>query len=213
LNGSGYFIWRQLKQIYPKEKMIMIHCQIRKAVAGLALLVLAWNSGAAMAQESHPGSPNTLSAGDDFKSPPATIEDLVWFAGAWRGEAMGGEFEETWNRPLGDSMSGLFRMVEGGKTVFSEHMMLMPQDGSLVVRLKHFDAQLHGWEEKDKTVDFRLLKIDGKTAWFNGLTYRMNSPDSMDIFVRMKSASGEISELHFPSKRVPLEPENKPLPK
>lgn len=191
----------------------MIRCQIRTAVAGLVLFVLASSSSIVGAQESHPGSPNTLSAGDDFKSPPAKIEDLGWLAGAWKGEAMGGEFEETWNRPLGDSMSGLFRLVEGGKTVFSEHMMVMPQDGSLIIRLKHFDAQLHGWEEKDKTVDFRLLKMDGQTAWFNGLTYRLNSPDSMDIFVRMKSPSGEISELHFPAKRVPLQPENKPLPK
>lgn len=39
-------------------------------------------------------------------------------------------------------------------TMFSEYMQIAPDGDSLIVRLKHFNADLTGWEEKDKTVNF-----------------------------------------------------------
>lgn len=182
--------------------MSMPHPLLAAVACALFISVLE-RTGAGQATD--PGSPNTLSVDEQFVSPAATIRDMAWIAGSWRGQALGGEFEETWNPPLGDSMIGTFRLVIDGKTEFSEHMALIPQGNSLVIRLKHFDGQLKGWEEKDKSVDFRLVKIEDRTAYFNGLTFRLKSPDTIEIFVRMKSNSGKISELHFPANRASLD--------
>ena len=68
-------------------------------------------------------------------------------------------------------MVGTFRMVKDGKLVFSEFFTLSKQAGKIAIRLKHFGGEFKGWEEKDKFVEFPLIKVEGKTAWFGGLTY------------------------------------------
>lgn len=146
-------------------------------------------------------TPNVLRLNDGASSPPAQVQDMHWIAGSWRGQALGGTFEETWNSPSGDSMLGLFKLVLDGKTQFSEIMAIVPQGESIVLKLKHFHADLRGWEEQDKTVDFPLVKLNPDEACFQGLTFRRIGPDRMTIYVAMKRGS-EVSELEFPAQRV-----------
>lgn len=145
---------------------------------------------------------NTLKLGPEAKSPQAKIESLAWIAGDWQGEALGGKFEESWNTPSGDSMLGMFKLVNDGKTTFSEHMSILTKDDSLVLRLKHFDGQLHGWEDKDQTVDFPLVKLTDTEAYFSGLTMRKTGKDTLSIFVATKSADGAVKELEFHARRA-----------
>ncbi|MFO0942525.1 MAG: DUF6265 family protein [Pirellulales bacterium] len=145
---------------------------------------------------------NTLKLGPDTKSPKAKIESLAWIAGDWQGEALGGKFEESWNAPSGNSMLGMFKLVNDGKTTFSEHMSILTKDDSLVLRLKHFDGQLHGWEEKDQTVDFPLVKLTDSEAYFSGLTMKKTGKDTLSIFVATKGADGAAKELEFHARRV-----------
>lgn len=123
--------------------------------------------------------------------PAATIADVAWIAGHWRGEAMNGEFEETWNPPLGNSMQGVFKLVRDGKTVFTEILQITEENGSLALRLKHFDAEMKGWEEKDESVRFPLTKLSLGQAAFGGLRFVQKSGDLMDILVTIKSEDGE----------------------
>ncbi len=145
---------------------------------------------------------NTLKLGPDAKSPRAKIENLAWIAGDWQGEALGGKFEESWNTPSGDSMLGMFKLVNDGKTTFSEHMSILTKDDSLVLRLKHFDGQLRGWEDKDQTVDFPLVKLTDNEAYFSGLTMRKTGKDTLSIFVATKGADGAVKELEFHARRA-----------
>jgi hypothetical protein len=142
-----------------------------------------------------------MSATDDMKSPKASIDQLAWIAGHWGGEAMGGRFEETWNPPLAGTMQGMFKFAKDGQVGFYELITIVPAGDSLAMRVKHFTADFVGWEEKDKYVEFRLLKLTDDTAYFDGLTMHRIGPDQMEIVVRI-SHEGNVSEVPFPCQRV-----------
>ncbi|MEO1136468.1 MAG: DUF6265 family protein [Pseudomonadota bacterium] len=105
-------------------------------------------------------------------SPAASIEDVAWLAGHWRGEGLGGQSEEIMAPPLGRQMTGMFRQTNSdGALMFYEFYHIAEQDGSLILRIKHFNPDFTGWEEKDESVEFVLVAIEGETVYFDGLTF------------------------------------------
>lgn len=136
--------------------------------------------------------------------PGASLADLAWLIGRWEGPGIGGaESQETWSSPLGGSMAGTFVQGDGkGGVRFSEVMQLAPDGESLIVRLKHFNADLIGWEEKDKMVSFPLIAREGNSWYFNGLTYRREGRSRMLVAVRMRGKDGKTSELVFRFRRT-----------
>lgn len=161
----------------------------------------AWTTGmaalAAMlaipagAQETRVGEPG-------FESPVATLDQLDWLVGQWSGEGIqGAPAMESWLPPIGGTMVGTFvQETSDGAIMFSEHMYISPHGGSLVLKLKHFNADLTGWEEKDDMLTFRLVGIEPCAAYFNALTLRCadaNNPgEGLIAAVRMQSG-GELS--------------------
>ena len=71
-----------------------------------------------------------------------------------------------------------------------------------MLRLKHFHANLKGWEEKDETIDFPLVKLDGQTAYFDGMTFEKVSDTELNIYVLIEDKDGEKREMKFPYKLV-----------
>lgn len=135
-------------------------------------------------------------------SPPATLEDLRWLVGHWVGTGLGGTCDELWLPPMDNTMAGIFRLSHEGTLRFSEYMMVEQRDGTLKIRLKHFNRDLSPWEEKDKWVEFKLVKLADQTAYFQGLTYQRTG-DSLVIKLSLKSAAGpKIEEFRF--TRAPL---------
>jgi hypothetical protein len=60
-----------------------------------------------------------------------------------------------------------------GKLLFTEYMNIIQEsDSTLSVKLKHFSADLSGWEEKAEWTTFKLIKTENQTAYFSGLTYQ-----------------------------------------
>ena len=96
---------------------------------------------------------NTLALNEGNTSPAAEIHQIDWIAGHWKGEAFGGHVEEVWSKPAGGAMMGMFRLVQGDEVGFYELLTLLEEDGSLVFRLKHFNSDLTGWEEKNENVN------------------------------------------------------------
>jgi hypothetical protein len=149
---------------------------------------------------------NTLKLDPKAPPPNAKVDDLAWLAGRWVGEGLGGTVEEVWSPPLGGGMMGMFRLVKDGKLVFSEHLFLVEKEGRVVMRLKHFDADFKGWEEKDETVDFPLLKLTPNEANFAGLTIRRPDADAVQMYVAIKNRkTGAVREEAFRYKRVKME--------
>jgi len=146
---------------------------------------------------------NTLKLSEAQASEKATIADAAWLSGSWRGTGLGGVSDETWSRPEGGIIVGTYRLFKDGKPVFYEMMWLLEVDNTIILRLKHFNPDLTGWEEKDKTVDFTFIKKDGKRLYFSGLTYEQASKDELNIYLALRQRDGTLKEEVFRMKRNP----------
>jgi hypothetical protein len=149
-------------------------------------------------------SPNTIRLKPEAVRPAATLDAVAWLAGGtWRGDGLGGETEESWSTPAAGAMMGMFRLVkpgaDGHKAVaFYEFLTFVEQQGSLVLKLKHFNADLTGWEEKDGFVTFRLARVTPDAVYFDGLTFRKEGRDKMTIFLALRDrATNTVSEATF----------------
>jgi hypothetical protein len=143
---------------------------------------------------------NTLRAPADYAGPAATLDDMKWLVGHWKGTGLGGVSEEIWAEPAGGVMMGMYRLVVNGKPSFYEFIHLAEERGSLVMKLKHFNADLTAWEERDRFVTFRLVKLGLNEAYFSGLTFR-RSVDRLQIFLALRQ-NGNVREEEFRLERV-----------
>ena len=144
---------------------------------------------------------NTVAYDSLVGSPKATINDFSWIEGYWKGEAMGGIIEEVWTAPLAGAMMGSFKMAEGNTVVFYELETLTEENGTVILRLKHFGADLKGWEKKDDTVDFKLVKFSKDKAYFDGLTFELVSPNELNIYVVIEEENS-AEEFKFSYQKV-----------
>lgn len=133
-------------------------------------------AGTAMAQDT---VYETRLGEEGFESPPATLAQMDWLIGQWSGEGIGGApAHESWLPPTGPTMVGTFvQQTAQGEIQFSEILYLMEEDDTLVLRLKHFNADLTGWEEKDDMLTFRLVATEPCAAYFHALTLRCADPE------------------------------------
>lgn len=150
------------------------------------------------------GTPVTSSATETPEKAAAdrpSITDVAWIAGHWQGKAMGGSFEETWNPPFGGAMMGMFKFVENGEIKFYEILTIVQTKDSLLLRLKHFDKSLVGWEEKEESVEFPLVGITEGEVQFDGLTFK--KVDDLRMLIVVKAEDGDkAQELEFDCRRV-----------
>ncbi|UNZ00072.1 DUF6265 family protein [Zhouia spongiae] len=144
---------------------------------------------------------NTLSVDDDHISKEAGIEQLSWLEGYWQGNALGGTAEEIWSAPAGRSMMFSFKLTVEGEVLFYEIGYIKEKNNSLILQLKHFDKNLHGWEEKEETIDFKFIAIKGHKVFFDGLTFERLNDNQMTVYVASKNKDGSLHELVFNYKR------------
>lgn len=141
--------------------------------------------------------PRSGLAQDDQQTSQVGLQDLAWIAGSWQGEAMGGRFEETWSKPTASSMMGMFKFYTDEGIGFYELLTIVPKGDSLVLRLKHFDSQLVGWEEKDDSVEFPFVSKNESEIRFDGLVFQKKGADSMLIKVTVDQGNGpQVIDFH-----------------
>jgi len=163
----------------------------------LLLLLIASNSRAEEAMTA-----NTLRLSPDQNSPAATIADMEWYAGRWTGAGLGGLNEEVWSPPHAGTMMGMYRMIKDGKPVFYELLLITEENGSLAIKLKHFHADLRGWEERDASVRFPLVaKRDGR-IYFDGMTFERIGADRVKVYLAIEHKDGKVREETFEYSRT-----------
>lgn len=143
---------------------------------------------------------NILSSSENEAAPEATIQDAAFIEGHWKGEAFGGLAEEIWTSGLGNSMMFSFRLVIDGVVDFYEIGQIIEKDNTLQLQLKHFGPDLKGWEEKDETQDYILVKKESNTLYFDGITYSKVNDSELIVHVRIKE-NGTTQELTFKFKK------------
>ncbi|NIV71621.1 hypothetical protein GWN26_15415, partial [Candidatus Saccharibacteria bacterium] len=110
--------------------------------------------------------------------------------------------EEIWSQPAANSMMGVYRLIKDNKIAFYEIVTIVEEPEGLILRLKHFNADLTGWEEKDVAMEFPLKRLTDKEAIFDGISFYRISEDSMKVIVLSEERGGEVKELKFSYSRV-----------
>jgi len=144
---------------------------------------------------------NTLSFQEGDTSPKATLNEVSWMQGHWKGRAFGGITEEIWSPPFGGSMMFSFKHVADGKVNFYELGHIRQLGETLVFELKHFGGDLKGWEEKDDKVSSQLVKVEGNRIYFDGFTFEKIDKNEINIYVVIED-KGNSEEVKFNYKKV-----------
>ena len=166
------------------------------------LLLLAVSCCAPRSFAQSQNTPHTLALDRPENMPDATINDMAWIAGHFQGEFMGGTFEEVWAPPFGGAMMGMFKVFRDGDVVFYELLTIVEESNSLNLKLRHFNADLTGWEEKDEFLSFPLVELTQDAAFFDGITFRKLDPNTIQVFVALEQSDGEMEELEFEYHRL-----------
>lgn len=145
---------------------------------------------------------NTLKLAAGTVGEKATLADVSWLIGSWSGIGLGGVSEEIWSRPADGAMMGTYRLVKDGKTVFYEFMLLTETEGTILLRIKHYHPNFVGWEDKDKSVDFKFVKTEGDRVYFSGLTFERKGKKGLNIYLALRQKEGGVREEVFNMKRV-----------
>ena len=134
--------------------------------------------------------------------PPARVADLAWLAGTWEGEGITGPAREVYSAPMGGQMTGHFVQARGEGIFFFELMSIAETGASLEYRLKHFNADLTGWEERNEVRRFPLVAVEADAWYFDGLTIRRDGADGMIGAVRIDNQDGTNHEAVFRYRRI-----------
>ena len=174
---------------------------LRRSLIGLAFTLLAFP---AWAQQPVSLTQHTLRLAPGQASPAATIADVAFLVGHWTGDGLGGQFEEVWTAPKQGVMVGMYRGLKSdGTPTFNELLVLREEKGSLIVRLKHFNADMTGWEEKAQVVTMPFVgKRDG-LVHFDGMAFQVTGPDTLTCYLAIENKKeGTVREATFTYKRV-----------
>lgn len=136
----------------------------------------------------------------------ATIGDVAFISGRWVDDEGGTLSEEIWSAPAGDSMMGMWRLAEDGKARLFELLTLVAEDGTVALRLRHFDRRGVGREEKDRPLLLPLVAKESSSAVFEGegkggllrLSYRREGDA---LTVRLEKPGAAPAEYRF--RRAP----------
>ena len=126
------------------------------------------------------------------------LEDLAFICGHNRGESEGTIIDEHWSEVGGDTMIGMFRQIKHGKAQMYEFLTIEQTPAGLVLRLKHFDPGLVGWEEKAQANSYPLVSWKPGQAVFERadkamrLTFRSTSKDTLEVTLERAGKNKEV---------------------
>lgn len=164
------------------------------------ILLTIFAGAAAPVLAVEPATENTYRLGEGEARPAATLDDAGWLVGSWTGTAFGQRFEEVWNAPSAGSMVGLFKLYDDDGVAFYEILLLTVDDGTLSLKVRHFNADFTAWEHKDEFVNFRLVSFDEDELHFGGLSFYRDGDDAIDGYIVMNSGDN-VREHHLRYKR------------
>ena len=160
----------------------------------IALLIIAATYPGAKAFAAEPLTEHTYRLADGAERPAATLADAAFLVGSWEGTGFGGRIEEVWNPPSAGSMVGMFKFFVEDKVVFYELLLMTVEEGTLSLKVKHFNPDFSAWEEKEDYIDFRLVALEDGALHFGGLSFYKRGDDAVDGYIVMKNAEGMREE-------------------
>jgi hypothetical protein len=170
----------------------MSRIRVGIALIGVTLAGTAWAA--------EPRTEHTYQLAPDEARPAATLDDASWLVGSWSGTAFGSNFEAVWNPPSAGTMIGLFKLFGDDGVSFYEILLLSIEEGTLSLKVKHFNSDFSAWEDKQDYHNFRLVKKEKDALHFGGISFYKRGDDAMDGYIVMRSAEN-IQEHHLKYQR------------
>ena len=136
----------------------------------------------------------TGAAAPDESSQRIELSDLGWLEGCWEGTGFGNRVGECWMSAPAGRLTGMFQMLDAaGSQTMSEIFVLDHFEDGPAIRLKHFHADLTGWEGRDEFLVFPLRETGPDFARFDGLTY--SRTEDGRLIVELMVSQGDESSL------------------
>ena len=168
-------------------------------------MVAALGAAAPAMAESQPRNGTSIAA--EKERPAATMAEMKWLEGQWIGTGIGGNpAGEAFSYAGNGQMVGHFWQLDDAGAVQFYELITITQDGdSLVMRLKHFNADLAGWETKaaGTAVVFPLQERTQNRWRFGAATFTKDGPDKLNVSVVIRQDDGMLGSLDFKYTRVP----------
>jgi len=126
------------------------------------------------------------------------LDDLNFICGHNRGELNGAIIDEHWSEVGGDTMIGMFREIKNGKAQMYEFLSIEQTASGPVLRLRHFDPGLVGWEEKAQAYSYPLVSWKPSEAIFERpdkatrLTFRSTSKTTLEVTLERAGKKTEV---------------------
>ena len=89
-----------------------------------------------------------------------------------------------------------------GAPTFNELLVLREEQGSLIVRLKHFDPDMTGWEDKAQVVTMPFLGTRDGLVHFDRMSFQVTGPDTLTCYLAESAKDGTVREVEFHYTRV-----------
>ncbi len=141
----------------------------------------------------------------------ATVDQLAWVTGAWTGRLGERTIEQHWSAPLAGSIIAMYRSIQGNRATLYELLAIEQEGEGVVLRIKHFapGAGLVSQEAKDQSMDHTLVRLEGRTAVFEGgagpsptrITFTNPDPDTLNITV-LRQRDGKPVSTEFKYARI-----------
>lgn len=176
---------------------------VKTVVRSLCLLSSCVISMVAMAQEPSQ-SPMVRTWTEGTISPPATIKDIQWLVGDWRGSLEGSLQQYVVLIPTKGHMPGFARAwKQDGSIVFYEINDFIEVNRTLEYRVKHFSGDLADWEGKDEYDRHRLIAVTDKAIYFDGITIVKEGRDHFTVYVQIPDGEkiGKLLVIHQSRQR------------
>jgi len=162
---------------------------MRRILLALVLLTIAATATAQSQRTEH-----TYKLDDPDSPPTATLADAEMLVGSWAGTAFGGTIEEVWNPPSAGSMVGFFKLMHDGEVSFYELLLLQEEEGTLNLKVKHFNPDFSAWEDKRDHITFRFIKVEENAIHFSGISFYRISENEMHGYIVMRSGESVREE-------------------
>ncbi len=170
---------------------------VRSAWISAVTTILVGN----LCHAAEPHTENTYKLEEGEARPAATLEDAGFLVGSWKGTAFGEKMEESWSAPSGGTMVGTFKLFNGDEPAMYEILLLTVEEGTLSLKVKHFNPDFTAWEDKEDYINFRLVRKAPGELHFGGLSFYKRNDDYMDGYIVMRNGD-QVTENHMTFERV-----------
>ena len=111
---------------------------------------------------------------------------MGWLEGNWKSSGQEITIQESWIRNGAYSMMCVASILENNEIILFEICTITEEEGTLVLRIRHFDKKLNAWEDKKTPLEKKLVKIEKNRFYFDGYTFEKTDKDQITLFIQSK---------------------------